>query len=52
VFQWAPDPGKVNLAPWDGLQSFGAIDVTRDALAVSLRGIDGEPRYRVELPFT
>jgi len=22
-FQWAPDPGQSNLAPWDGLQSFG-----------------------------
>jgi alkaline phosphatase D len=50
AFQWAPAPGQSNLAPWDGLQSFGTIDVTSDALTVALRGIDGRERYRVELP--
>lgn len=49
-FQWAPPPGTGNLAPWDGLQSFGIIDVTADALHVSLVGIDGKPRYTVDLP--
>jgi hypothetical protein len=49
-FQWAPDPGKANLAPWDGLQSFGTIDVTRDALTIARWGIDGHERYRTELP--
>jgi alkaline phosphatase D len=49
-FQWAPDPGKGNLAPWDGLQSFGAIDVGPDALRVALLGIDGQERFHVELP--
>jgi len=34
----------------EGLQSFGAIDVTADALTVTLRGIDGRERYSVELP--
>jgi alkaline phosphatase D len=51
-FQWAPPPGTGNLAPWDGLQSFGTVDVTPDALVVSLWGIDGRERYRVELPRT
>ena len=50
VFQWAPERGKANLAPWDGLQSFGSIDVTRDALTVAILGIDGQTRYRLELP--
>jgi alkaline phosphatase D len=50
AFQWAPTPGQVNLPPWDGLQSFGTVDVTADALTVALRGIDGAERYRVELP--
>jgi alkaline phosphatase D len=50
-FQWAPPPGKENLAPWDGLQSFGTIDVAREALVVALWGIDGKQRYKVELPF-
>ena len=50
-FQWAPQPGQENLAPWDGLQSFGTIDVTRDALAVALWGIDGRARYRVQIPY-
>lgn len=49
-FQWAPDPGPRYLAPWDGVQSFGTIDVTPDALAVAIVGIDGRERYRVELP--
>jgi len=50
-FQWAPAAGQANLAPWDGLQSFGTVDVNRDALTVSIFGIDGQPRYRVELPY-
>lgn len=51
-FQWAPEPGQSNLAPWDGLQSFGTVDVTRDALSIAIVGIDGRERYRVELPHT
>jgi alkaline phosphatase D len=51
AFQWAPSPGQANLAPWDGLQSFGTVDVTADALAIALVGIDGRERYRVELPY-
>jgi alkaline phosphatase D len=50
-FQWVPPAGTGNLAPWDGLQTFGTIDVTPDALAVALWGIDGRERYRVELPW-
>jgi alkaline phosphatase D len=50
-FRWAPAPGQTNLAPWDGLQSFGAIDVTHDALSVGILGIDGQERYRVDLPY-
>lgn len=49
AFQWAPPPGQANLAPWDGLQSFGTLDVSREALVVQLWGIDGRARYRVEL---
>ena len=51
-FQWAPEPGQANLAPWDGLQSFGTIDVSPGALTVAILGIDGHERYRVELPYT
>ena len=50
-FQWAPGPGQANLAPWDGLQSFGAIDVHADGMRVALLGIDGQERFRVELPY-
>jgi alkaline phosphatase D len=50
-FQWVPPAGTGNLPPSDGLQSFGTIDVTRDALTVTLWGIDGKPRHKVELPF-
>ncbi len=49
-FQWAPPAGTGNLAPWDGLQSFGAVDVTPEALRVSLNGIDGKARFAVEIP--
>jgi len=49
-FQWAPPPGTGNLAPWDGLQSFGTVDVTRDALHVELVGIDGKARFAIDLP--
>jgi alkaline phosphatase D len=49
-FQWAPPPGTGNLAPWDGLQSFGTIDVAAEALTIGLWGIDGRQRFTVELP--
>lgn len=48
-FQWAPQPGQANLAPWDGLQSFGTIDVARDHLTVKIWGIDNRERYSVEI---
>lgn len=48
-FQWAPEPGTGNLAPWDGLQSFGTVDITPQALKVGLVGIDGKRRFEVEL---
>lgn len=50
-FQWVPPPGTGNLPPWDGIQSFGTIDVAPEALAIGLWGIDGRQRYRVELPW-
>lgn len=50
-FQWAPPAGMGNLSPWDGLQTFGTIDVTADALSVALWGIDGRERFRVALPY-
>jgi alkaline phosphatase D len=49
VFQWAPPAGTGNLAPWDGLQSFGTIDVSPDELAISLWGIDGKKRFTYQL---
>lgn len=51
-FQWAPPAGTANLAPWDGLQSFGTVDVTAENLRVTLWGIDGRPRFAVDLPFS
>ncbi len=48
-FQWAPE--RQNMAPWDGKQTFGTIDVSADALAVGLWGIDGVRRYDVEIPY-
>jgi alkaline phosphatase D len=48
-FQWAPAAGQINLAPWNGLQSFGTVDVSGDALAIALVDLDGRERYRIEL---
>lgn len=48
-FVWAPPAGTGNLAPWDGIQSFGAVDVTPDALHVALTGIDGKARFTVDV---
>jgi alkaline phosphatase D len=47
-FQWAP-PTSAMLAPWDGLQSFGTLDVQADGVTVTLWGIDGSKRFSVEL---
>jgi alkaline phosphatase D len=48
-FQWAPPPRTANLAPWDGLQSFGTIDVSPEALKIALWGIDGRQRFTIDL---
>ncbi len=53
-FVWAPPPGTGNLAPWDGLQSFGTVelDAATRALTVRLHGPDGAARFAVTLPPT
>ena len=51
AFEWKPPKGSPPLGPWDGLQNFGLVDVSPDALAVCLVGTDGLVRYRVELPY-
>ncbi len=51
-FVWAPPPGTGNLAPWDGHQSFGTVDLdgaTR-ALTVRLHDGDGGERFAITLP--
>lgn len=50
-FVWAPPPGTGNLAPWDGLQSFGtvALDGRTRELTVRLHGPDGGERFAVTL---
>jgi len=50
TFAWAPP--TQNLAPWDGYNNFGTIDVAPEALAVRIVGLDGREQYKVELPFT
>ena len=49
-FVWAPPTGTGNLAPWDGIQTFGAVDVSADALHITLNGIDGKSRFAVDIP--
>jgi alkaline phosphatase D len=49
-FQWGTPPPDVEmLSPLDGKQSFGTLDVTRDALVVALRDLEGRELHRVEL---
>ena len=50
-FSWHPPAGTGNLAPWDGLQTFGTVDVAAEALTVGLWGIDGKRRYDVTIPY-
>lgn len=50
LYNWAPPPGAANLAPWDGLQSFGTVDVSRDHLRVGLWGIEGAEKFNLEIP--
>jgi alkaline phosphatase D len=49
-FAWAAP--TQNLAPWDGYNNFGTVDVERDALTVRIVGLDGREQYKVEIPFT
>lgn len=43
VYQRAPEDGKVNLSPLDGMQFFGQVDIDGESgdLTVTLRDIDG-----------
>lgn len=50
-WQWHPPPGTGNLPPWDGIQSFGTIDVSKNGLHVWIWGIDGKRRHSVDIPF-
>ncbi|HPH68872.1 MAG TPA: alkaline phosphatase D family protein [Kofleriaceae bacterium] len=48
----APAPGTGNLAPWDGMQSFGTVELDGRGAGATVRLHDGSGRelYRVELP--
>ncbi|HYQ02540.1 MAG TPA: alkaline phosphatase D family protein [Polyangiaceae bacterium] len=52
-FQWAPPAGSGGLAPWDGLQNFGSVEIdgARDGVAVRIHDLDGGEKYKVELPY-
>jgi alkaline phosphatase D len=47
----APAPGTGNLAPWDGMQSFGTVEIDGrgEAATVRLHAGSGSELYRVEL---
>ena len=51
VFVKAPDEGKKNLAPSEGLQFFGhtTIDGESEVMTVNLKDLTGETLYSVEL---
>lgn len=48
-FQWTQPEGIKRMAPWDGLLSFGTVDVAHDHARVGLWGIEGGPRFTVEV---
>jgi alkaline phosphatase D len=49
-FQWGTPPPDVEmLSPFDGKQSFGTLDATRDALVVTLHDLDGHELHRVDI---
>jgi alkaline phosphatase D len=52
-YQWAPPPGTGDLAPWEGLQSFGTVELdgARDGMTVRLHDLDGREQHKVELAF-
>jgi alkaline phosphatase D len=42
VFQRAPKPGQKNLAPWDGMQSFGTLRIDGKTRSLTASLHDGE----------
>jgi alkaline phosphatase D len=52
-YQWAPPPGTGNLAPWEGLQSFGTVELdgAHDGMVVRVHDLDGREKFKVELPY-
>jgi alkaline phosphatase D len=49
-FQWGtPAEGVEMLSPLDGKQSFGTLDLSRDAMVVKLHDIDGHELHKVEI---
>jgi alkaline phosphatase D len=52
-FQWAPPAGHGGQAPWDGLQSFGSVEIdgAREVLTVRIHDLQGREKYKVELPY-
>jgi len=52
-FQWAPPLGHGGLAPWDGLQSFGSVEIdgARGGLTVRIHDLHGREKYKLELPY-
>ena len=51
-FQWAPPDGQGNLAPWDGLQTFGTVELTPSVATVRVHDVKGAEKYRVEIEAT
>lgn len=52
-FQWAPPAGSGGLAPWNGLQNFGSVEIDgpRGGLVVRIHDLQGREKYKVELPY-
>jgi len=51
-FQWVPPDGQGSLAPWDGMQTFGTVELTASAATVRVHDVKGEEKYRVEIEAT
>jgi hypothetical protein len=50
-----PEPGadgkERDVAPWDGMQSFGTLDVSRDAITTTIWDLDGKERFKVDIAY-
>ena len=51
-WQWVPPEGQGNLAPWDGMQTFGTVEITAARMTVRIHDVTGAEKHRVDIGAT